>query len=483
MWGPPAVRRMGSIKPTPSQEHRMNPAAPTETFDLTPLRDALAGAAFGPGDPDWDVARGAWNLAVDQHPAVVALPESAADVVAAVRFAREVGLRVTVQGTGHSAGAHGDLGDSLLIKTERMRGVEIDADECTARVEAGVTWGEVVPAAAEHGLAALAGSSHDVGVVGYSLGGGVSWLARKHGLAANRVTAIEVVTADAEIRRATEDEDEDLFWALRGGGGNFGVVTAIEMELLPLRELYAGALFFPMERAGEVLEAWRRWTAGVPDEVTSVGRMLRFPPFPEIPEPLRGGEFAVVEAAILAPEERGAELMAPLRELGPVMDTFATTGPAELLQLHMDPPGPVPGLGDHQLLADLDAASLAALVEAVGPGSGAPLVSFEFRHLGGALSGCREGCGALGALSGRFMTYGVGMLPVPEAAPPIEAAFARAREALDVVDSGSSYANFAESRVAPEEIWGERTLRRLRSVKESVDPDGLMHGNHPVGAA
>ena len=457
-------------------------SAPAD-LDLDQLRDRFGGEAFGPSDPAWDVARGAWNLAVDQHPAAVALPESAADVAAAVNFAREAGLRVSVQGTGHNAAAYGSLEDVLLIKTERMRGVEIDPVAHIARVEAGVTWGEVVAPAAEHGLAALAGSSHDVGVVGYTLGGGVSFLARKHGLACERVTAIEVVTADGELRRATADEETDLFWALRGGGGNFGVVTAMEFSLLPLTEVYAGALFFPFERAGEVLEAWRRWSTGVPDEVTSIGRLLQFPPIPEIPEMLRGRSFAVVEAVYLGSEERGQELLAPLRELGPAMDTFAMTGPEGLLALHMDPPGPVPGRGDHQMLADLDAAAVESLVEAIGPGTDSVLVSFEFRHLGGALSGRREGSGAVGSLDGRYMTFGVGMLAVPEMEAPLVASLARAREALDVVDSGSHFSNFAEFEVEPDSIYGERTLKRLREIKDAVDPDGLMNGNHAIAAA
>ena len=237
----------------------MNPI--TETTDLSPLRAEFAGSLHTAADPDWDEARSAWNLAVDQHPAVVAIPEDAADVARAVRYARDHGLRVAAQGTGHNAAAHGDLDGVMLIKTERMREVRIEPATRTARVGAGVTWGEVVGPAAEHGLAALAGSSHDVGVVGYSLGGGVSWLARKHGLAADRVTAIELVSAHGDLREVTALTDPDLFWALRGGGGNFGVVTAIEFSLLPITELYAGALFFPYERAGEVLEAWRRWTA------------------------------------------------------------------------------------------------------------------------------------------------------------------------------------------------------------------------------
>ncbi len=455
----------------------------TTNFDIAPLRGDFAGELSVPADDGWNEARAAWNLAVDQHPAAVAIAADAADVARAVRFARDGGLKVSVQGTGHNAAAYdGTIGESLMIRTDRLREVSIEPATRTARVGAGVTWGEVVGAAAEHGLAALAGSSHDVGVVGYTLGGGVSWLARKHGLAAERVTAFEVVSADGDLREVTALTDPDLFWALRGGGGNFAVITAMEFSLLPLTEVYAGALFFPHERAGEVLEAWRCWTGSAPDEVTSIGRMIQVPPLPEMPDFLRGRSFAVIEATFIGSEEQAAELLAPLRELGPEMDTFSTVEPQHLLALHMDPPGPVPGLGDHQMLADLDADSLAALVAAVGPDSGSPLLSFEFRHLGGALGRRGEDSGALGVLSGKFMTFAVGMLLEPEMAAPLRSSFAAARQALAVVDNGDSYMNFAEHRVEPEAIFGERTLSRLREVRANVDPDGIFVANHSIDA-
>jgi hypothetical protein len=459
----------------------MTPTTET-TIDLSPLRDRFTGDLHTSADPGWDEARSAWNLAVDQHPAIVAIPEDADDVARVVRFARDRGIRVAVQGTGHNAAAHGDLAGVLLIKTERLRDVRVEPATRTARVGAGVTWGEVVGPAAEHGLASLAGSSHDVGIVGYSLGGGVSWLARKHGLAAERITAIEFVSAHGDLREVTALTDPDLFWAIRGGGGNFGVVTAMEFELLPITEVYAGALFFPYERAGEVLEAWRQWTRSVPDEVTSVGRMIQIPPIPDVPEFLRGRSFTVIEATFLGTEQQGAELLAPLRELGPEMDTFAIVTPPDLLALHMDPPGPVPGQGDHQMLAELDAESLQRLVAAVGPGTDSPLLSFEFRHLGGALGRRGEGSGALGALGGRYMTFAVGMLMDPAMAPPLQTAFAAAREALDVVDSGAAYLNFAESRVEPGAIFGERTLGRLREIRANVDPEGMFLANHSIDA-
>jgi FAD/FMN-containing dehydrogenase len=210
------------------------------------LRGVIDGEVVTPGDAAWDEARRAWNLTVDQQPTAVAIPESVADVRQIVDFAREEGLRVAPQGTGHGAAALGSLEETILVKLHRLRGVEIDPERRSARVEAGVIWVEVVEAAAEHGLAALSGSSPDVGVVGYTLGGGLSWLARKHGIGANHVTAAELVTADGTLRRVDREHEPDLFWAIRGGGGDFGIVTALEFDLFALTDVYAGVLWFPV---------------------------------------------------------------------------------------------------------------------------------------------------------------------------------------------------------------------------------------------
>ena len=294
-------------------------------LDPSALRAQLDGDIVLPDDADWDAARLAWNLAVDQQPAMVALPESAADVAAVVTYAAESNLRVAMQGTGHGAAARGgELSGAILMKMERMRGIEIDAVNRTARVEAGVVWAEVAEAAGAYGLAALAGSSPDVGVVGYTLGGGLSWLGRRYGLAASSVVSVEIVTADGAIRRIDAETDPDLFWAIRGGGGSFGAVTAIEFVLFPVAEVYAGVMLFPIERASEILHAWREWTADMPDDMTTVGRLLQLPPIPDIPEPLRGRSFVGVEAFYLGTEAEGAALVAPIRALGPEIDTVAT---------------------------------------------------------------------------------------------------------------------------------------------------------------
>jgi FAD binding domain-containing protein/berberine-like enzyme len=433
-----------------------------------------------PHDPGWNEARLAWNLAVDQQPAAVALPESAADVAAVVRWARTRGLRIAPQGTGHAAAAMGSLAHTVLVKTERMRAVEIDPASRRARVEAGVLWAEVSQAAAEHGLAALAGSSPDVGVVGYTLGGGISWLARRHGLATNSVTAVELVNADGEIVRVDANNDPELFWALRGGGGAFGVVTALEFELYPIPEVYAGVLFFPIERGTEVLRAWRRWIEDVPEEVTSVGRFLQFPPIPDIPEPFRGGSFVVVEATYLGDEESAAELLQPLRELGPVMDTFATIPVERLSSLHMDPEHPVPGIGDGMLLADFPDEAIDAIVATAGSGSGSPLLSVEVRHLGGALGRARREHGALASIDAGFAMFAVGISMTAEMGAVMKAHVEVVHSALTPWDAGRDYLNFTERRERGDRLFGRMTHRRLQAVKAKVDPEDVFRSNHPI---
>ena len=321
-----------------------------------------------PTDARYDNARKAWNLTVDQRPAAIAMPRNADEIAGAVTRAAASGYRVAIQGTGHGAPSLGSLDGTVLVKTSAMRGVTIAPAALLARVEAGAVWADVVGAAAEHGLAALAGSSHDVGVAGYTLGGGVSSLSRRYGLAANSVLAAEVVTADGHLHRIDLAHEPDLFWALRGGGGSFAAVTALEIRLIPLQDVIAGVLFFPLDRALDVLRGWRRWVAHVPDEISSSARLLQFPPLPHIPEPVRGRSFVAVEIVHLGNAAKAEKLLAPLRELQPVRDTVSRKTPVDLLGIHMDPPGPVPGVGDGMQLDQLPAEAIDALLAAGGAG-------------------------------------------------------------------------------------------------------------------
>jgi FAD/FMN-containing dehydrogenase len=315
-------------------------------------------------------------------------------------------------------------------------------------------------------------------VVGYCLGGGLSWLARKHGLAANSVAAVQIVAADGRVVVADAHHDADLFWAVRGGGGNFGIVTAIELELYPVDDLYAGMLAFPVERAAEILRAWRDWVRTVPDEATSVGRILHLPPVQEVPPPLRGQSFVVVEMAYLGDEAAACELLAPLRALRPVMDTFAAATPADLLALHMDPPNPVPGVGDGALLDVLPAEALDALVAVSGADT--PLLSVELRHLGGALARTGAGRGALATLEGDFALFAVGIAPHAEAAAAVKAALDGVAGAVCEWDAGRRYLNLTESAVDTRRAYSAPVYRRLQAVKTLVDPDNLFQANHPI---
>jgi hypothetical protein len=414
----------------------------------------------------------------------VVLPRDASEVAEAVAWATARGLRVALQSTGHSASALGPLGDTLLVKTERMRGVEVDPAERVARVGAGVRWEQVVAAAAAHGLAPLAGTSRDVGVAGYTLGGGISWLGRRYGLAANRVRSIDAVLADGRHVRASAQSEPELFWALRGGGGSFAAVTALEIELLPIRTLLGGALFFGIERAREVLGAWREWTAGVGDEVTSIARIKRFPAFDSVPAPLRGRAFAIVEAAVDgdAPMAAAEALLAPLSRLGAEAGTFRRMAPNELLDLHMDPPGPVPGVTDHQLLRDVDAGTSEAIAERVGDRCGSPL-GLDLRHLGGALGRPVAGGGALSSIDAPYAMFAVGPAPAPEVAAAVRAELGELRAALAPWDAGREYLNFAEHRDGVGKMFEASIHRRLAAVKRAYDPADRVQANHQVHPA
>jgi FAD/FMN-containing dehydrogenase len=449
-------------------------------IDVALLRAGITGTVVLPGEATWDAARQAWNLAVDQRPAMVAVPRSAADVQVLVDFARRHGLRVAMQATGHNAAPLGPLDDTMLVKTHEMRAVEIDEAHCVARVEAGAQWLDVTAPASETGLAALSGSAPDVGIVGYTLGGGLSWLGRRYGLACNRLLAAEVVTADGRLVRASRHENPDLFWALRGGGGSFAAVVAIEFELIPLREVYAGMLLFPFERAHEVMHAWREFTADVPESVTTSFRFLQIPDIDGPPPFLRGRSVIVIDGAVVESSERAEQLLAPLRALGPELDTFAMIPPVGLSHIHMDPPEPVPAVTDTAMLDRLDADGVDALLAVAGPGSGSPLGMFELRHVGGALG--RYAGGALSRFEGEYIYFAGGMAADPAYVAALEAQMALVSAAIAPYSSGKHYSNFAERAVDPASFYGEETYARLRAVKAEVDPLELFRGNHEIPA-
>ncbi|MGK2931722.1 MAG: FAD-binding oxidoreductase, partial [Solirubrobacterales bacterium] len=338
-----------------------------------------------PDDPAYDSARLAWNLSADQKPAAVTIAESVDDVKEAIAWASEHGLRVANQTTGHAAGVLPGLEGALLLKTILDEAVEIDAEARTARVPAGATWDGVITAAAPHGLTALHGSSPSVGVIGYLLGGGLSSYGRSHGLACNHVDAFEVVTEDGNELQVDATREPDLFWALRGGGGGLAVVTAVEIELLPLAEVFAGASFLPIDKAPEALGAWINWTATANDSTTSNFRILRMPPFEEIPEPIRGKAVVCVDGVSID-QASGQELANLLGAIGePLMGGWGIQPTAAVTRLHGDPEEPMPSTADAVMLERLDADAARAFLGAVGGDTTSSLVTAEIRHAGGQL--------------------------------------------------------------------------------------------------
>jgi FAD/FMN-containing dehydrogenase len=375
----------------------------------------------------------------------------------------------------------GALEGVLLVDTSRLRGVEIDAERRVARVQAGAQWADVLPAAGEHGLTGLHGSTPYVSVVGYTLGGGLGPLGRRHGLAANSVTAIDLVGADGRALRASADEEPDLFWALRGGGGGFGAVTALEFALQPIATAYAGNLFWPIEHAREVLLAYADWARSAPVEVTASLRLLRLPPIPQVPEPLRGGSFVNVVATVLGDAELGADVLRPLRDVAPAfLDTFAVVPASALGDIAGDPEDPVPAMAEQALLADLDADAVEALVAVAGPEAQTPLLQVELRQLGGALAASSPDHGAIDRIQAGFLLYAVGLVMGEGQAEAVDAALAELRRAAAPWQTGRRLFNFADREGDSRELFDPATHARLEEILRRRDPDRLFRPNHPI---
>ena len=454
------------------------PAIPAADVDV--LRRSVHGPVFAAGDDGMAAEVATWNVAVQHTPAIAVGATCAADVQAAVSWAGAHDLEVAVQATGH--GPVRNAAGSLMITTRRMQGVAIDPDRRIARVQAGVKWHRLLEAAAEYGLAGLCGSSSDVGVVGYSLGGGMGSLGRKHGFAADHIRAVEIVTADGRLRRATADSEPELFWAVRGGKGNFGIVTALEIELVPLGSLYGGGIFFAGADAAAVLHAFREWAPTLPEEVGTSVAIIRMPPMEELPPPLRGQTVVHLRYAYSGADfEEGERLLAPMKATGAILLGFV--GPiltTEMDSIHMDPVDPLPAWEKGMLLAELSAETVDTLLAAAGPQVEIPLIMVEIRLLGGALGRQPE---VPNAVAGREGAYSVLVLGpgVPELAQVVPAVGKGVLGALMPWAAPGVLTNFLGDVTGPDEVlnaWPADAQRRLKDLKRTVDPAGTFSFGH-----
>jgi len=446
----------------------------------TILRKASDTELHFPGEPGYDAARTPWNVAVDLRPAAVAHPTTSHQISEVVTAARQAGLRVAPQSTGHNARplAQHDLSDVVLMKTSAMTDVSINPDTQIARVEGGTLWLDVIEAAGRFGLAALHGSSPDVGVAGYGLGGGIFLYARKLGMANNSLTAVELVVGDGTLVRADHEQNTELFWALRGGGGNFGVVTALEFTLFPIETVYAGMMLWERRDAERVVRRWADWAPGAPEEITTTLRMLNMPALPELPDVVRGRELVCIDGAILDSDERSAEILAGLRELEPEVDTFERVRAPELARLHMDPEGPTPVVADASMLHELPDSAVDAYLAEVGPDSASTLLTAELRQLGGALARPHPNGGALDRLDGQFLLFGAAVAASPEQRSAGQADAHQLTKALAPWSNRKQYLNFAENAVDPKLGYSTDSWERLGRIRSGVDPDEVFLANH-----
>lgn len=451
------------------------------------LAREVTGAVLDGRDPAAAAETAGFNAAVVHRPEVVVAARTAEDVAAAVRYAAGSGRQVTVQATGHGAAAPAD--GTVFVSTRAMQGVRVDPVARVARVEAGVRWRAVIDAAVQHGLAPLSGSSSGVGVVGYTLGGGMGHLARRHGFAADRVCSVDLVTADGRLRTVDADRDPELFWAVRGGQSRFGIATALELELVPVPRFFGGTLIFPAAAVEEVLHAFAAWAPSLPEEVTTSVALLRLPPLEEVPPPLRGVVSLALRFGFTGPPEEGEALLAPMRRVArPVLDTVGPMSFAAVDGIHMDPPGPLPAVVTGGLLREMPTDLVAALLGAAGPGVDVPLAAVELRLMGGALSRPAPVPNAVAGREGAFSLSVVAPAPPPLYDAAV-AASAAVHAALAPWSTGTTLVNFS-GHGDPREAgsaWAPDVLDRLRRVKAAVDPDdvfggGLLGAGLPAGA-
>lgn len=440
---------------------------------LDGLRAHVAAPVALPGEVGYERAT-PWNLAATVQPAAVVLAATAYDIANTVGFAAARGYRVAVQATGH--GAMAVAPDTILVLTSEMTGVTVDPVARTARVAAGATWQQVLDAAAPHGLAGLGGSAPSVGVVGFLTGAGIGPLVRTVGLSSDYVRSFELVTGAGELLRASPEENAELFWGLRGGKSTLGIVTAVEIDLLPIAEFYGGAVYFDGADAGIVLREWAGWCADLSESVSTSIALQQLPSMPGVPEPLAGRLTVAVRYAAVGDFAEAERLLAPMRAIAtPVLDTVAVMPYAAIGAVHADPVDPMPIFEHHTLLRELTAETVEVLLDAAGPESGSVQTIVEIRMLGGALA--REGRhrSAFCHRDAAFAVSTIGALvpPIADAVMPQAGALI---VALSPWSSGGQLANFAPSEDAGRaaRVYDEETRHWLAALADRHDPAGVF---------
>jgi len=445
------------------------------------LRGAVRGAVVLPGDDAYDEARGVWNGMIDRQPALVVRCAETSDVTAAVEFGRSEGLAVAVRGGGHNVAGNATCDDGLVIDLGPMKRVEVDAAAGTARAQGGLTWGEFDPETQAFGLATTGGLVTSTGVAGFALGGGVGWLMRKHGLACDNMIGAELVTADGRVVRASEQENPDLLWGLRGGGGNFGAVVDFEFRLHPVKQVLGGLVAWPGSAARDVLAAWREWTRETPDELCTLAVFAYGPPEPFIPAELQGKPIVAIACCHLAGEDGAGDLRG-LRDLAPPVDVI---GPMPYLALQgmfdASAPRGSRNYWRSSYLAELTDEAIGTLLSHTD-GIPFPMGALHIHQLGGAVSRVLPDATAYGSRSARFLVNYVGLWMDPAGDATNTAWVRAASDALEPYGTGARYVNFLadEGQTGARSAYEPATFARLQDLKRRYDPTNLFRLNQNV---
>jgi FAD/FMN-containing dehydrogenase len=437
-----------------------------------------SGRVHAPGEDGYEAQRLPWQRKFDPFPSLIVEAGGAPDVVTALRIARENDLPIAVQSTGHGAVRASD--GTLLLKTAGMNGVEVDPERGVARAGAGTPWGDVIAAAAPHGLAPLSGTSAGVGVAGYILGGGAGLLSRTYGYAADSLLRAQIVTAAGDVITASADEHGDLFWALRGGGGNFGIVTELEFRLYPAGPLYGGMAFFDAARAPETLARYRDWALDEPDESNAALVVMTLPPLPQVPEALRGRRVLTLRSLYAGDAADGERVLAPLLEAAgePLMGAFAPLTYADTATVMGPPPPPTVSEVQIEFFRDVPDDVLDVVADPDGPP-----VALEFRHWGGEMARSGDDAGPIGH---RDVPFSVVVTALAQDRAGWPAAKADADEIvarLRPYATGGSFLNFLGDPARTRSAYTPEDYDRLAKVKAAYDPDNVFHRGHNIAPA
>ena len=460
------------------------PSQPFGDATLAELEQGLRGELIRPGDDGYDAAREIWNAAHDARPALIIRCAGVGDVMRAVDFARSEDLTVAVRGGGHSVAGFSTVDGGVVIDLSGMRSVRVDPERRRAVAEGGATWADFDHETQAFGLAVTGGLVSSTGIGGFTLGGGIGWLMRKHGLAADNLVGADVVTADGRLVHSSEDENPELLWGLRGGGGNFGIATSLEYRLHPVGPtVMAGPIFFAGDRAAEILRFYRDWVRGLPDELTTLVNLTTAPPAPFLPEAVHGKPVVAIVAVGAGEHEQAAAQLQPVRELGePVADLIGAI-PYTAMQSLLDP---LWERGAHNyfrssFVDQVDDAAIAALVEA-HQDVPSPMSEIHLQHFGGAVARVRDDHGAFGDRSAQFVLNVIARTPGAGGFTNSVGWARRTVDALDRVSRPGAYTNFmgdaSDGRLR--DSYGAAKYERLVALKRRYDPDNLFALNQNI---